>query len=586
VDGKLTQVTAPDGGTLSLGYDGPLSTSETWAGTVAGSVSRTFDDNLRLATESVNGANSVSYVYDDDGLVTGVGSETITRSATTGQITATTLGSVTTTRTYNAFGEPAEDVAKYLGSTIYDAVYDDGASNPRDKLGRIAHLTETIQGVTHAFDYTYDSRGRLTGVAKDGTAVSAYTYDANGNRLTKTAGGATTWYVYDDQDRLLCERSTSGTSCSASVTVSYTWTANGELATKSEGAAVTTYSYDELGNLRTVALPNGDTIDYLIDGANRRIGKKLNGTLVKQWLYRNSLKPAAELDGAGNLVARFVYATKGQIPDYVVKSGATYRVVSDHLGSPRLILNQATGTVAERLDFDEWGNVTADTSPGWQPFGFDGGLFDGATRLTRLGARDLDPKVGRWTAKDPRRLGGGSLSLFAFVDSDPVDMIDLTGRGALDVVVQDAPIEELTLAGASEAGGGGAGVLAAGGGLTAGGVLAGGAVALAIGGGIGVAIDHYIIDPLFWNSYYDQYTPKECTKRDIEQYRDAVRRIEQVIGRELTDDELDQLHEEISGQGLGYHGIVRAGIDKFGKGLPPDADLNLPLGSNGEVQGW
>ena len=35
------------------------------------------------------------------------------------------------------------------------------------------------------------------------------------------------------------------------------------------------------------------------------------------------------------------------------------------------------------------GNITSDTNPGFQPFGFAGGLYDTDTGLTRFGARDL-----------------------------------------------------------------------------------------------------------------------------------------------------------------------------------------------------
>lgn len=107
----------------------------------------------------------------------------------------------------------------------------------------------------------------------------------------------------------------------------------------------------------------------------------------KGFLYENSLAPAAELDGAGNIVSRFVYATRVNVPDYMAKGGVTYRIVSDHLGSPRIIVDASTGQVVQRLDYDEFGNVTLDTNPGFQPFGFAGGLYDRHTKLVRLGAR-------------------------------------------------------------------------------------------------------------------------------------------------------------------------------------------------------
>lgn len=82
--------------------------------------------------------------------------------------------------------------------------------------------------------------------------------------------------------------------------------------------------------------------------------------------------------------------------DYMVKGSTTYRILSDHLGSARLVVDASTGVVAQRIDYDEFGNITADTNRGFQPFGFAGGIYDPDTGLTRFGARDYDPVVGRY----------------------------------------------------------------------------------------------------------------------------------------------------------------------------------------------
>jgi len=78
------------------------------------------------------------------------------------------------------------------------------------------------------------------------------------------------------------------------------------------------------------------------------------------------------MNGNGEIVSRFVYGAKPNVPEYMIKSGTTYRIFSDHLGSPRVVVNATSGAVAQRLDYDEFGNVTQDTSPGFQPFGFAG----------------------------------------------------------------------------------------------------------------------------------------------------------------------------------------------------------------------
>ncbi len=144
-------------------------------------------------------------------------------------------------------------------------------------------------------------------------------------------------------------------------------------------------------------------------------------------MYENQLEPVAELDGSGTLVSRFVYASRGNVPDYMVKNGVTYRIISDHLGSPRLVVDITTGAIVQRMDYDEFGNVTLDTNPGFQPFGFAGGIYDRDTGFVRHGARDYDPETGRWTAKDPVRFDGG-LNLYGYVENDPINSIDPNGH--------------------------------------------------------------------------------------------------------------------------------------------------------------
>jgi len=84
----------------------------------------------------------------------------------------------------------------------------------------------------------------------------------------------------------------------------------------------------------------------------------------------------------GNVVARFVYGTQANVPDAMIKGGKVYRILTDHLGSPRLVVDSATGTVVQRMDGGALGRVTGDTNPEWQPFGFAGGLM----ALMALGA--------------------------------------------------------------------------------------------------------------------------------------------------------------------------------------------------------
>lgn len=321
------------------------------------------------------------------------------------------MGGATTTLTHNGFGELTGQTATFGGDTLYQAAY------TRDNGGRITGLTETARGVTTTWDYDYSASGRLFRVVRDSADTTVYSYDANGNRIQVVSPLGTVTGTYDGEDRL----QTYGGA-------DYTYNNAGQLTQKDAGGQVTSYTYDVLGNLTAVTLPDSTQISYLVDGQGRRIGKKVNGVLVQGWLWQGQLAPVAELDGSGQVVSRFVYGTRVNVPDYMERGGETYRLVTNHLGSVELVVNASTGQVVSWRDYDEWGRVVADSNPDFQPFGFAGGLHDGGTGLVRFGARDFQPELGRWSTKDPAGIEGGDPNLYDYAFGDPVDLADATGK--------------------------------------------------------------------------------------------------------------------------------------------------------------
>jgi RHS repeat-associated protein len=109
------------------------------------------------------------------------------------------------------------------------------------------------------------------------------------------------------------------------------------------------------------------------------------------------------------------------------RGGVDYRVISDQVGTVRLVVAASDGRIVQRLDYDAFGNVVTDTNPGFQPFGFAGGVYDRDTGLVRFGARDYDPSNGRWTTKDPILFAGGDTNLYAYVFNDPINRSDSYG---------------------------------------------------------------------------------------------------------------------------------------------------------------
>jgi len=255
--------------------------------------------------------------------------------------------------------------------------------------------------------------GRLWRVWRNDTLISNYSYNPNGNRIAHLTPTFADSGTYDAQDRMLRYGN-----------AQYVYTRNGELSNKAEGTDTTRYTYDYFGNLITVIMPNGDRIDYIIDGQNRRIGKKLNGNIIKRWIYSGQLSPIAELDSAGNVIAQFVRSL-------MIKNGNAYQLITDHLGSVRLVIEVNTGDVAQKIDYDEFGNVLSNSNSDFQPFGYAGGLYDTQTKLTRFGARDYDSNVGRWNLVDPVRFAGGFSNFYEYCGNDPMNSIDIWGLQSL-----------------------------------------------------------------------------------------------------------------------------------------------------------
>ena len=290
----------------------------------------------------------------------------------------------------------------------------------RDGGGRIAQKTETVGGETTTYSYEYDDAGRLEQVLTNGVVTGDYDYDANGNRISGLSNGALAAATYDGQDRL-----------TRYGTKSYDYDRRGQLKQVSDSSTATStrFTYSSGGQLLRAVLPSGSLIEYVVDGFGRRVGKKVDGTLRQGFLYGDAAGPLAELASDGSVRSRFVYGT-GSTPDYMSRGGVNYRIVSDERGSPRQVVNTSTGEVIQELEYDAFGNVRRDTNPGFQPFGFAGGLYDRDTRLARFGARDYDAETGRWTAKDPILFAGGDPNLYGYALGDPVNFVDRDGRCA------------------------------------------------------------------------------------------------------------------------------------------------------------
>ncbi len=142
---------------------------------------------------------------------------------------------------------------------------------------------------------------KLVKTTDDGTSY-IWQYDANGNRTHENNELVA---QYDAQDRLTQYKDNT-----------YQYNALEQLTQKTTPGGTETYDYDVFGNLRSVSLTNGNTIEYLIDPQDRRIGKKVNGAITQKLLYLGQLNPIAELYPDNSIKNLFIYAGQDAQPPW------------------------------------------------------------------------------------------------------------------------------------------------------------------------------------------------------------------------------------------------------------------------------
>jgi RHS repeat-associated protein len=92
-----------------------------------------------------------------------------------------------------------------------------------------------------------------------------------------------------------------------------------------------------------------------------------------------------------------------------------------------MVISTVDNSIAQKIDYDEYGNVYQDTNLGFQPFAYVGGVYDQYTKMIMFGARDYDATAGRWISKDPILFDGDGPNLYGYVLSDPVNLFDING---------------------------------------------------------------------------------------------------------------------------------------------------------------
>ncbi len=448
--GQLTRKTYPDGRTIDYTYDAQgnlASATDSTTGAVVlshdvrGYLTRIEYPGGRWFTFEYNNTGQrirrtgqdgyiLNYYYDPAGrlyrLTDGNGAEIVRYEYdAVGRLSRETKGNGTyTTYTYDAAGRLLHLVNFAPAGTVqsrFDYAY--------DANGRQTSMT-TLAGTT---TYAYDATGQLVRVTPPSGPSVNYQYDAVGNRLTVTDTQTSAVYTTNTMNQY-----------TQVATTTFSYDADGNLISKSNVQGTFSYEYDPENRLIRVTTPSSGTWQYTYDALGNRTTVSHDGVATNYMYDPAGLTDiAAEYDSGGGLTARYIQGF-GLVARVDATSQAAYYSF-DATGHTRQ-LTGPSGAVVNTYDYDPFGNPlqTSETIPNLFRYVGRFGVTTEGNGLIFMRARYYDPRLGRFTTADPIGFSGGDSNLYSYVGNNPVNHIDPRGTviplvlGAVGAVIGGA----------------------------------------------------------------------------------------------------------------------------------------------------
>ena len=247
----------------------------------------------------------------------------------------------------------------------------------------------SVNGATPPVTYCHDGASRL--VSSSDTAVGSPTYDARGNTTVLGAQQL----LYDGADRHTETRATGG------ATVRYQRDATDRIVSRTEGASVVRYGFGAAG----------DSSSFTMDATNAPLERSIGlagGAMVSK--------------RAGALGVNDVWSYPNIHGDVMATA------------------NTAGTKQGLTHSYDPFGGAlvppVVDNSPGNFDYGWLGQPQRGSEHAAgiatiEMGARQYVPGLGRFLSVDP--VQGGSCNDYDYVCGDPVNSLDLSGRGLFGI---------------------------------------------------------------------------------------------------------------------------------------------------------
>ena len=173
-------------------------------------------------------------------------------------------------------------------------------------------MTETIKSKTdplnNSTSYTYDAQGNMLTRTEPGIGATTYTYDSKGNLLTlKDPLNQTTTYTYNGFSRILTITGAPGNTTN-------TYDTKGNLLTTTDpSGTLTQYGYDTKGNLTTITDTRNKVTTLAYDAANNNLTSiTLPTSAVIQFNYDGNGNVLTMTDAA-NKVTTYTYDSRNRL---------------------------------------------------------------------------------------------------------------------------------------------------------------------------------------------------------------------------------------------------------------------------------
>jgi len=408
---------------------------------------KTYDDLDRLESETDVFGKALVLGYDDQGNRTSLtdpdGNITEYRFDALNRLeTVTIAGGITTYRyfpdglkksvtnpnsTVSMFDYDAADrmtFIQHLGPAGTISAYEYTYDSNGNRLSQI----ETNAGRTEETKYTYDTVNRLETVSYPDRTV-AYEYDQAGNRTRELTTGAETsdeTFHYDAINRLA---RITDTVTGAELT-RYAYDANGNTISKTAGGVTTNFLFDIRDQLGEVQQGTNILGRYGYDYDGRRI-LKIGADGRRHYTY-DQLSVVTEADETNATVSKYEFGPDQLLSLNNRNEGRSFFHL-DILGST-VNLSQPNDSPRQSIFYDAWGIERERIGTSANNLTFTGHEKDEETGLIYAKARFYDPDVGRFLTQDDvlgQANSPPSLHRYFYANQNPLFFIDLDGRQSL-----------------------------------------------------------------------------------------------------------------------------------------------------------